>query len=97
MAVLTTAAGSRPNASRSIVLLTDGIMTQGDDPIAIAAAALADNITVHTITFSDQADQELMAAVAAAGGGEHYHAPDGATLADVFRNLAETLPAMLIH
>ena len=97
VSVLTSASGSRPNASRSIVLMTDGIMTQGDDPIAIAAAALADNIQVHTITFSDQADQALMAAVAAAGGGEHYHAPDGATLAEVFRDLAETLPTMLIQ
>ncbi|MEZ6137720.1 MAG: VWA domain-containing protein [Pirellulaceae bacterium] len=97
IAVLTTASGSRPNASRSLVLMTDGIMTQGDDPVAIAAAALADNITVHTITFSDQADQTLMAQVAAAGGGNHYHAPDGATLAEVFRTLAETLPAMLVQ
>jgi Ca-activated chloride channel homolog len=97
IAVLTTAAGSRPNASRSIVLMTDGIMTQGDDPIPIAQAALSDNITIHTITFSSQADQTLMAAVAAAGGGEHYHAPDGATLAEIFRTLAETLPAMLVQ
>lgn len=97
IAVLTTAVGSRPNACRSIVLMTDGIMTQGDDPIPIAQAALADNITIHTITFSSQADQTLMAAVAAAGGGEHYHAPDGATLAEIFRTLAETLPAMLVQ
>lgn len=97
IAVLTTAAGSRPNALRSIVLLTDGVKTQGDDPVAIAAAALTNNITTHTITFSDQADQVLMAQVALAGGGDHYHAPDGATLAEIFRTLAETLPAMLIQ
>ena len=97
IATLTSASGSRPNASRSVILLTDGIMTQGDDPVALAAAALAENITIHTITFSDEADQVLMAEVAAAGGGEHHHAPDGAALAEVFRELAETLPAMLIQ
>lgn len=87
---------SRPNAQHSIVLLTDGVMTQGDDPVALAALALEQNISVHTVTFSDQADQVLMAQVAAAGGGEHYHAPDGETLTEIFRELAETLPAMLV-
>ena len=94
---VTAQAASRPNASHSVVLLTDGVMTQGDDPVALAAVALSQNITVHTITFSDHADQVLMQQVAAAGGGEHYHAPDEATLTEVFRQLAETLPAMLVQ
>lgn len=94
---LTSQSQSRPNASHKIVLLTDGIMTQGDDPVALAALALEQNISVHTVTFSDQADQELMAAVAAAGGGQHYHAPDAATLSAIFQSLAETLPAMLVQ
>lgn len=94
---LASQANSRPNASHNVVLLTDGIKTQGDDPIALAAAALTQNIKVHTITFSDQADQVLMQAVATAGGGQHYHAPDAATLTAVFTQLAETLPAMLIQ
>ena len=88
---------SRPHATHNIVLLTDGKMTQGDDPVALAALALTQNIKVHTITFSDQADQDLMIAVATAGGGSHYHAPDAATLNSIFETLAETLPAMLIQ
>ena len=95
--MLTSQSQSRPNASHKIVLLTDGIMTQGDDPVALAALALEQNISVHTVTFSDQADQEMMAAVAAAGGGQHYHAPDAAALYAIFQSLAETLPAMLIQ
>lgn len=94
---LSAESSSRPNASHNIVLLTDGVMTQGDDPVALAALALSQNIAVHTVTFSDQADQQLMQAVAAAGGGEHYHAPDGETLTAIFQSLAETLPAMLIE
>lgn len=94
---LASQAASRPNASHNLVLLTDGIQTQGEDPVALAALALAQNISVHTVTFSDQADQELMEEVAEAGGGEHYHAPDAATLTAIFETLAETLPAMLIH
>ncbi len=88
---------SRPHATHNIVLLTDGKMTQGDDPVALAAVALTQNIKVHTITFSDQADQELMLQVATAGGGSHYHAPDAAALITIFATLAETLPAMLIQ
>jgi Ca-activated chloride channel homolog len=58
---------SRPHATHNIVLLTDGMLTQGDDPVALAALALSQNIKVHTITFSAQADQALMIQVAAAG------------------------------
>ncbi len=88
---------SRPNATHNLILLTDGVITQGDDPIELAALALKQNIRIHTITFSDQADQVLMAKVAAAGGGQHYHAPDAATLHAIFQQLAETLPAMLVQ
>lgn len=88
---------SRPNATHNLILLTDGVMTQGDDPVELAALALTQNIKIHTITFSDQADQELMEQVAAAGGGTHYHAPDAETLHAIFQQLAETLPAMLVQ
>ncbi len=88
---------ARSTATHNLVLLTDGMMTQGDDPVELAALALTQNIKVHTITFSAQADQTLMQAVAVAGGGSHYHAPDSATLHTIFQQLAETLPAMLVH
>ena len=80
-----------------LILLTDGIITQGDDPVALAALALTQNIKVHTITFSAQADQALMEQVAIAGGGTFHHAPDSATLHAIFQQLAETLPAMLVQ
>jgi len=88
---------SRPHATHNIVLMTDGMLTQGDDPVALAALALSQNIKVHTITFSAQADQALMIQVAAAGGGSHYHAPNAEALTSIFATLAETLPAMLVE
>jgi len=87
--------GSRITAKGTMVVLTDGIWNQGRDPVEVAAAARDANLTVHTITFSDQADQETMAAAAAAGAGNHYHAPDEATLRAVFSEIAATLPAVL--
>lgn len=88
---------SRPNATHNLILLTDGVITQGDDPVELAGLAVKQNIKIHTITFSDQADQALMQQVATAGGGNHYHAPDAATLHAIFQQLAETLPAMLVQ
>ncbi len=87
--------GSRITAKGTMIVLTDGIWNQGTDPTEVAIAAAAANITVHTITFSDQADQEKMIAVANLGGGNHYHAPDEETLRSVFSEIAETLPAVL--
>lgn len=87
---------ARITAKATMVVLTDGIWTQGTNPVEVAAAAAAANITVHTITFSDQADQVLMAQVAQAGGGNHYHAPTEEALNDAFRQIAETLPSVLV-
>ena len=80
---------------KSIVLLTDGILTQGDDPVAIATIARNMNIRIHTIAFSAQADVNLMRQVAQAGGGQCYVAPDAASLEAAFRTIATTLPNML--
>jgi hypothetical protein len=86
---------SRITASKTIVLLTDGVMTQGDDPVALAQLARERNIRIHTVAFSAQADVDLMQRVAAAGGGNFYNAPNAETLTAVFLQIAETLPAML--
>ena len=86
---------ARVTSCKSIVLLTDGIKSQGDDPIALATSARAMNIRTHTIAFSAQADVQLMRDVAQAGGGQCYVAPDAASLEAAFRTIAATLPNML--
>jgi Ca-activated chloride channel homolog len=88
---------SRVTAKGTMVVLTDGRWNQGTDPVAVASAAAAANVTVHTITFSEQADQVTMAAVAQAGGGNHYHAPNEAALQAIFAEIAQTLPAVLTN
>ena len=92
---LTDPARSKITACKSIVLLTDGILSQGDDPVALATAAREMNIRIHTIAFSAQADVALMRRVAQAGGGQCYVAPDAASLTAAFRTIAATLPNML--
>ena len=89
---------SRPYARKTIVVMTDGIHNTGQLPEPVAAAAAQnDFITVHTITFSDGADQVEMENVAIAGGGKHWHADDQASLIDVFEEVANNLPTLLIE
>lgn len=85
----------RITSSKTIILLTDGIKTQGDDPVELANLARQMNIRIHTIAFSDQADVQLMTQVSQAGGGQCYVAPDAESLTKTFRTIAATLPNML--
>jgi hypothetical protein len=95
--ILTNPSTSRMTSSKTIILLTDGLKSQGDDPVEIATLAREMNIRIHTIAFSAQADVDLMRRVAQAGGGSCYVAPDAATLSNVFRTIAATLPNMLTN
>lgn len=91
---LTNPSTSRPFAAKTMVLMTDGNYTQGARPRDIAPEALQHDIVIHAVTFGDGADQNEMRAVAAATGGNFYHAPDAQTLQDVFEEIALTLPVM---
>ena len=86
---------ARPFAVRTMLLMTDGLHNRGREPIVSARAAAAAGITVHTVTFSRDADIPRMRAVAAATGGQHFHAPDAAELERIFRTIAATLPVLL--
>ncbi|MCO6043450.1 VWA domain-containing protein [Aeoliella sp. ICT_H6.2] len=91
---LTNPSTSRPFAAKTMVLMTDGNYTQGNRPRDVAPEALRHDIVIHAVTFGDGADQNEMRAVAAATGGNFYHAPDAQTLQDVFEEIALTLPVM---
>lgn len=90
-----TSGRARPFAIKTIVLMTDGIHNTGVNPTVIARDAEEENITVHTVTFSAGADQDLMAETAEITGGEHFHADTEEDLAAIFRELARTLPVLL--
>jgi Mg-chelatase subunit ChlD len=85
---------ARPFAVKTMILMTDGIHNLGPEPITAARTAKAEDIVVHTITFSDDADIKRMRDVAAATGGRHFHAPDGAELIRIFKEIAATLPVL---
>jgi len=83
-----TGAGVRPFATKTMIVLTDGIHNTGPEPVLSAQVAAQKGIVIHTITFSSDADIKRMEAVAAATGGRHFHADDKKELVDVFRELA---------
>ena len=85
----------RPFAARSIVVITDGRWNTGPNPIALAQEAAAMGITIHAVTFSFEADQATMQAMAEAAHGKYWHAPDGETLMEIFRTIADNNPTLL--
>lgn len=76
------------NAEQYIVVLTDGGYNDGGPPFDEATRCRAAGITVHTITFSDQANQQDMKQTATNGGGQHYHAVNEEELTRVFEQIA---------
>lgn len=87
---------ARPFAAKTMVVMTDGMHNRGIDPDDVAVNLMASyNLTIHTVTFGENADEELMADVAAIGGGKHYHADDGAELVAIFEEIANNLPTIL--
>ena len=85
----------RPFAVRTMVVMTDGLQNSGRDPVAAAKDAKKKNITINTVTFSNEADLTRMKKVAETTGGKHFHAADAAALEAIFREIASTLPVML--
>ncbi len=80
---------------RTMIVLTDGIHNTGPNPIGVANALAADNVTIHTITFGSDADQARMTQIATIGSGRHFHAVDGDQLREIYREIALTLSTMI--
>ena len=85
---------AHPFSKKTMIVFTDGLWNDGDDPVKIAQDARKAKITVHTITLfvTDTNDMEK---VAQRGGGQHYSAFDRETLIAVFRDLARSIPVSL--
>ncbi len=91
-----TGGNAKPLSHKSMILMSDGQWNKGVDPIITAQTAKNANITIHTISFLDQADQTTMKAIAELTGGTHYFATNEEELKDAFRKLALSLPVILI-
>ena len=90
-------AGTRAFSLKSIVLMTDGRQNRGVDPIDVAQLAKDLGIIVHTITFSEGANEELMQNVASITGGIHVHANTNQELNQAFDTIAKTIQVLTIE
>ncbi len=85
----------RPDAKKTLIVMTDGLWNTGRDPLEAAQDAVDEGIVIHTITFLDRADQTTMIDVAELTGGRHFHASNAVELDAIFNELARTLPVAL--
>ncbi|MGI9517006.1 MAG: VWA domain-containing protein [Pirellulaceae bacterium] len=89
-------AQSRPFAFKELIVMTDGNHNTGVSPLSIVPEAVAENVIVHTITFSEGANQALMRQVAEDANGLFQHANTDEELIEVFREVALQIPVVLI-
>ncbi len=79
---------SQASPLRHIVVLSDGLTNPGDFDQLLARVA-RDKVTVSTVAVGDDADTELLARIAARGGGRFYAASDPRAVPRIF--MTETI------
>lgn len=92
-----TGPSARPNAFKTMILMTDGQQNRGRSSWLAAEDAADQGIEIHTVTFGSGADQYSMRRTAEAANGKHFHAPDGNSLEEIFRGIANMPPSALIQ
>ena len=92
-----TGPNARPNAFKTMIVMTDGQYNAGRAPADAAADAAALGIDVYTVTFGVGANQSAMQLAANSGNGVHFHADNGDSLAEAFKEIANLPPVALIE
>jgi hypothetical protein len=93
---------ARTTADRTIILLTDGVATQGNTDIAglVSGYRTGSSIVTHVITFGGEAAtgsvQSEMMTAAQNGNGMFFNAATSAQLQSAFQTIADSLPAVLV-
>lgn len=97
--ILTTSSQARPRSAQPIVILfSDGIYTQGNNPVTLATSmSNSYGIVTHSITFgADAAARTTMDQIAAASEqGLSLHADTASELTTAFNTIASSLPILL--
>lgn len=80
---------------RTMIVMTDGLHNRGPEPRTVASSLASQDVVIHTITFGPAADIPRMREVATIGGGRHFHAVNGAQLAQIYREIALSLSTLI--
>ena len=87
----------RPDASKIILLLSDGMTTAGMDPIDATRIAKQNNVTIFTVGYGNDADSNTLDTIASMTGGKYFQAQSGQDLISVFDNIAKILISPVAH
>jgi Mg-chelatase subunit ChlD len=91
--------GNKIVASR-LVLLSDGQASVGkmdeEDFVSLSEKIREDGITISTIGIGDDYDQQLLHAIAEAGGGVPYHVKEVKELEEIFSTQAEEMSSTVL-
>jgi Flp pilus assembly protein TadG len=83
-------------SSKVVILMTDGQWNDGRNPIDAAHDARDAGIVVHTVSMMTGYHPD-MAAIAEITGGKYYRTTNAQQLSDAFRELARSLPIVLVE
>jgi uncharacterized protein (DUF58 family) len=84
--------GARPDASRAVILLTDGQNNQGPAAVVVAANGVkGTGALLFTVGLGDNIDRALLRQ-AASSPEQYFEAPDAAALKRIYEEIAATLP-----
>lgn len=83
-------------SSKVVILMTDGQWNDGRNPIDAAKDARDAGIVVHTVSMLTGYHPD-MAAIAEITGGKYYRTTNALELTDAFRELARSLPIVLVE
>ncbi|MDY6960194.1 MAG: VWA domain-containing protein, partial [Halobacteriota archaeon] len=81
-----TGSRSRGDTIRIMIILSDGVNTDGGDPLTSAQEAAEENITIYTIGFGE-ADHNLLYEISNITGGRYYYAVDATELEAIYSNI----------
>ncbi len=87
----------RPDASKIILLLTDGMTTAGIDPIQATTIAKQNDVTIFTVGYGYDADANTLNTIATMTDGKYFQAQSGQDLISVFNNIAKILISPAAH
>lgn len=86
---------ARPWASRVLLVISDGKVDSGANPLTIGQSAANAHVLVYTISLANEADQKLLSSIAAIGHGQHVHARSVSDFVNLFDSIVDELPILI--
>lgn len=87
----------RLNATKVILLLTDGMATVGIHPVDASRFASQNDVIIYTVGYGLDADSNTLEEIATLSGGQYFQAQSGQDVVNVFNRISKLLISPLAH